>query len=378
LLVCLFVACLLVCLFVCLLACLLACLFVCLLGIFFSAGFSQSVPLKIGSKGKLWSLLYQAYRYHWSHFGNEEEDDTGGEAFSWCGVPSTLLTDFDAVFDPSPHFGKLSDQLPTLEQSRVSDFAKILSAFILGSHHHPRFAMNYTSGEFLDSLHLGGTWCKFIRNFHEVVSSYISRQYIGMGPYVFGFVEVASVSFVIIAVVCLNSVGHYKMVYPSSEQTDAEDLLTETEGEGDSEEDTTDNEDNPSSSSPHHHHALKPREVLPGHTILLVHMIFMGVAVIVDTIFAFGMLTLSLFALFTIHFHRFYINVIAGFVCCLLCANFLSRDIIIIASTFSVWKGGAGDLWFAALILMYSLHVVLLLFYGYDYRFQLERLKRHV
>jgi len=60
----------------------------------------------------------------------------------------------------------------------------------------------------------------------------------------------------------------------------------------------------------------------------------MGVAVFMDTVFAFQMLLLGMLALSTIYVDVLYINVNTGFFCGVLCANFL----VCIISGLLLWQ----------------------------------------
>jgi len=203
----------------------------------------------------------------------------------------------------------------------------------------------------------------------EILGMLISGfdQYMQIGPIVLGFWDMASLSFLMISFVYHTSVYKYRLVSPkdsflddiSSSESESGDA--DNEGDGDTIIHTVLSEGNTTVS-----YEYAPKK-WKSYKVLIIHLVLMGVAVFMDTVFAFQMLLLGMLALTTIYVDVLYINVNTGFLCGVLCANFLYKDFHLIRK-FGLRSGDVRELKLSFLIFVYLLHTFLLIIYGYDYR----------
>jgi len=275
--------------------------------------------LCIGHPDIFTSLIHQALRYHWISIRYLSDDGP----FVWAGVPSLLFTDLEIFFEGNRDYHKITYQSRNLDVDILQQAGDILSVFIIATE-------NIVFPEISKSK---GLFWKIISKIWEKIRNNILLgldHYLMFGPWTFGFVELLSLSLIMITVIYFTSFQELRKVNSNT-------------------------------------YGIT-------HRLLFLHLIFIIFALLMDTAFAFEILLISFPALICIHFQWF--NIISGCICGIYCILFLYMDLNSM-KVFGMRGNAIRELRLVFLILMYIIHSLSMFCYCCDY-FLKKRKQSHL
>ncbi|EGG22221.1 hypothetical protein DFA_04339 [Cavenderia fasciculata] len=289
----------------------------------------------ICSDSYLWSVLYQAHRYHITQV--PLLTDSG--PFSWCGVDSMLLCDANIFQSEYDQLGRYTNTLDFEHVDSINPFVlmdtiNFLIQFILSSS-IPKYqviplANQYksspSSSSSIDSTH---PWISSVLSFYllsfikTIFPSY--NQYLAIHTTSATSFQLLGFNFVFLLVLYKKQFKQYRKLYYTSI------------------------------------HQTKRESSFPGYRIYFFHLVFYTIVSTSDIVFSFLMLVVVFPAMLLINQPKHYTNIFISIISSLISLFILYQDLgimIYVGETFTINN--------IFMILFYLVHVLLPIYYSFD------------